>query len=90
MGNGNTGLSLYTNGNLGLNNVTATYNMSDGVSVTANGKVTLTCVMVTNNLFGLLMYANTPLLTIKGLISLANAIGQENLLATTTVRTRCP
>jgi hypothetical protein len=88
--NSSDGLNIHTNGNVVLNNVTATYNINDGVSVTANGKVTLACVMVTNNLFGFRMYANTPLLTIKGLISLANTSGQESLMATTTVRTRCP
>lgn len=88
--NATDGLNVYTHGALVLNNVTSSYNGDDGISINADGKVTLVCALAANNAYGVYVYTNTPLLTIKGLLAYGNTSLNEILSYTTISRTRCP
>lgn len=90
--NGNDGLHTFTNGNVTLSYITASLNGDDGIqiiTINAASKVTLTCVVTTQNDFGIYMNNPAATLTIKGLSASANTIFDAILSYVTLTRSRC-
>jgi hypothetical protein len=87
------GLYVNTHGKATLSNIHSSFNdnasAGRGVYIAADGNVTLSCIFVNNNHWGLWMNNSVSLLTIKGLYAVDNVIN-ESLLATTINRTSCP
>jgi hypothetical protein len=89
--NGNTGLFIYTQSNVTMSYITANQNGFDGVAIDAKGKVTLTCVLVLNNVnYGFVTY-NQPVsyITIKGLSAMSNFTDESFFTSSGGVRSRC-
>lgn len=85
-----SGLYIWTEGNVSMSYVTANQNGDDGVAIDAKGKVSLTCVLVTDNTsFGFVIY-NQPVtyITIKGLSAVGNGTN-EALSYLGGIRSRC-
>jgi len=91
--NGNDGIYAKTNGNVTLSYITATQNGDDGIAIWTHGvnsKVNLTCVLATENAWGLWMYNTASVLTIKGLSAGGNTNTNEGLSYVLMIRSRCP
>ncbi|MBL8049824.1 MAG: hypothetical protein JNM46_01255 [Anaerolineales bacterium] len=85
-----SGLYIWTQGNATMSYVTANQNGFDGVAIDAKGKVSLTCVLVTeNSSYGFVIYTQpVTYITIKGLSAVGNGIN-ESLAYLGGIRSRC-